>query len=106
MDKKKMKKGAEVAKELAEHVEHLATNLLTRETIDHLTKAMTEILKAANSTIEEIEIPKETKNHLIRAEKETVLALRDFLDAVLQELERIEKRKQKPEALKEIEIEQ
>lgn len=106
MDKKTMKKGAEAAKELAEHVERIATNLLTRETVDHLTKAMNEILKAANSTIEEIEIPKETKDHLIRAEKETVLAMRDFLDAVLQELERIEKRKQKPEALKEIEIEQ
>lgn len=106
MEDELRKRGVEGAKQFAEHVERLAGNVFTRETIDHLTKAVTESAKAINKVVEETNIPEDAKRHLLKAERETVLALRDFLDAVLQEIERVEKEGKKKSELKKIEIDE
>jgi len=105
MEQEAMKKGVDTAKEFAEHVQRLTANVLTRETMEHVARAATEMVKAANAMLEEAKLPSDTKKHLIRAEKEMILAARDVLDAVLQELTRIEKGEEKKrDKLKKIEI--
>jgi len=99
------RKGAEKARELAEHVERLAANVITGGTADHLSKAGNELLSAVNKTMEDMSIPEETKKHLLNAERETLLAIKGVLDAVIKEIDRIEKPGKKPaEKLKKIKI--
>lgn len=104
MDQERIKKGTEAAKEMAEHIERLAANVLTKDTTEHFAKAVTEIVRAVNSTVEGMKVPDETKRHLIRAEREMILAMRDFLDAVLEEITRIESGSKEPKELKKIDI--
>jgi len=106
MNEEAKKMSIDGAKDFAEHIERLTANVLTKDTLAHFTKAATEMVKAMNVTIDEVKIPDEAKEHLLRAEKETILAMRDFLDAVLKEIGRLEeKKKKKGKDLKKIEIE-
>jgi len=99
------KKGAGRAKELAEHVERLTANVITGGTAEHLSTAGKEMITAINRTMEDMSIPEETKKHLLTAEKETVLAMKSILDAVLKEIDSLSSGGKKPgEKLKKIKI--
>ncbi|MDH4123552.1 MAG: hypothetical protein OEV21_05680 [Thermoplasmata archaeon] len=103
-EKSAIKKGTEMGKEFAEHVGRLATNVMTGDAAEHLQKAGNEMLCAVNKSIEDMSIPKETKTHLLAAEKEMLLAMREFLDAALKELDRVQRAPVEKEDLKKIEI--
>ena len=103
-EKSQMKRGAEMGKELAEHMERLAMNVLTGDAAEHLQKAGKEMLGAVNKSIEDVSIPDETKKHLLTAEKEMILAMRGFLDAALKEIDRVEQAPRKKTELKKIDI--
>ena len=103
-EKSAMKKGVEMGKDLAEHMEHLAANVMTGDAAEHLQKAGKEMLGAVNKSVEDMSIPEETKKHLLSAEREMILAMRGFLDAALREIDRVEKAPRKKEELKKIEI--
>lgn len=103
-DKSAMKKGVEMGKDLVEHMERLAANVMTGDAAEHLQKAGKEMLNAVNKSVEDMSIPAETKKRLLSAEKETILAMRGFLDAALREIERVEKGPKKKDELKKIEI--
>jgi len=108
MDRKEAaRKGTEKAKHMAEHLEQLSANLLTGGTIDHLSTAGNELLKAVSKTMEDMSIPPETKKHLLTAEKEALMAVKGFLDAAIKEIDRVEKGGKKParQELKKIKIE-
>jgi hypothetical protein len=108
MDRKEVaRKGKEKAKEMAEHLERLSANVLTGGTVDHLSKAGNELLTAISKTMEDRHIPPETKKHLLAAEKESLLAVKGFVDAVIKEIDRVEKGGKKPakRELKKIKIE-
>jgi len=92
---------------MANHLERLSANVLTGGTIDHLSTAGNELLKAVNKTMEDMSLPEETKKHLLAAERETLLAIKGFLDATIKEIDRIEKGEKKPakRGLKKIKIE-
>ncbi|HUW42755.1 MAG TPA: hypothetical protein VMW02_00810 [Thermoplasmata archaeon] len=92
---------------MANHLERLSANILTGGTIDHLSTAGNELLKAVNKTMEDMSLPEETKKHLLAAERETLLAIKGFLDATIKEIDRIEKGEKKPakRGLKKIKIE-
>jgi len=106
MDSKKAaKKGAERVKDLADHVERLAANVITGDATQHLSRAGNELVSAINKTVEDMSIPEDAKKHLLTAEKETIMAMKSVLDAVIKEIERIEKPGKKPvEKLKKIKI--
>ena len=108
MDRKEVaKRGKEKAKEVAEHLERLSANVLTGGTVDHLSKAGNELLTAVTKTMEDRRIPPETRKHLMAAEKESLLAVQGFIDAVIKEIDRVEKGGKKPAGreLKKIKIE-
>jgi len=108
MDRKEVaRKGKEKAKEVAEHLERLSANVLTGGTIDHLSKAGNELLTAVTKMMEDRRIPPETRKHLLAAEKESLLAVQGFVDAVIKEIDRVEKGEKKPAKrdLKKIKIE-
>jgi hypothetical protein len=97
MDRKEVaRKGTEKVKEMADHLERLTANVLTGGTIDHLSTAGNELLKAVSKTMEDMSLPEETKKHLLAAERETLLAVKGFLDAAIKEIDRIEKGEKKP----------
>jgi hypothetical protein len=97
MDRKEVaRKGKEKAKEVADHLERLSANVLTGGTVDHLSKAGNELLTAISKTMEDRRIPPETKKHLLAAEKESLLAVKGFVDAVIKEIDRAEKGEKKP----------
>ncbi|MEM2839643.1 MAG: hypothetical protein QXE18_06100 [Thermoplasmata archaeon] len=99
------KKGEEAVREFAEHIERLATNVLTGDAPVHLQRAGSEMLAAVNKSIEDMTLPEETKKHLLAAEKEMLLAMKGFIDAAVKEIDRIEKKPKKKDELKKIKIE-
>lgn len=106
MDKKTVaEKGAERAKEMAEHIERLAANVITGDTVGHLTKAGKEMLEAVNKTIDDMAIPEDAKKHILTAEREAMMAMKGFLDAAIKEIDRVEGTSRKQvEKLKKIKI--
>jgi hypothetical protein len=107
MDRKEVaRKGKEKVQEMAEHLERLSANVLTGGTVDHLSKAGNELLTAVSKTMEDRRIPPETRKHLLAAEKESLMAVKGFVDAVIKEIDRVEKGGKKPakQELKKIKI--
>lgn len=106
MDSKTVaKKGAEKVKELTEHAERLAMNVVTGDATQHLSKAGNELLTAINKTMEDMSIPENTKKHILNAEKETLMAMKSVLDAVIKEIDRMDKPgKKSVDKLKKIKI--
>lgn len=95
-------KGVEAARRLERHLEEIAKEVTTKDTMTHFVNAGMEVVQAANSALKQMEVPDETKLRIHRAEKEVLLAARSFIDAVLSEIEK-EMPKGKPE-LKKVEI--
>lgn len=103
---KAVQKGTARARKMAEHIERLAANVMTGGTAEHLSEAGSELMKAIDKTMEDMSIPEETKKHLMKAEKETLLAVKSFLDVAIREIERVESggKKRPGEKLKKIDI--
>lgn len=88
MAREKVEKSLEAAKRLERHLEEIAKNVVTKETMTHFINAGTEALQAANAAMKQMNLPEETKIRIHRAEKEMLLAVRSAVDVVLSELEK------------------
>ncbi len=102
MPREKVEKGVEAAKQLERHLESIATNVVTKETMTHFINAATEIVQGANTTMKSVQIPKETKDRVHKAEKELLLAMRSAIDVVVGEIDK--EMTHKGSELKKIEI--
>ena len=88
MPREKVEKGVEAAKRLERHLESIATNVVTKDTMAHFISAGMEMMQAANTTMKSMQIPQETKNRVHKAEKELLLAMRSAIDVVVAELDK------------------
>jgi len=86
--REKLAEGVEAAKRLERHLEAIATKVATKDTMTHLVNAGSEAIQAANAALKHMEVPKETKARIHRAEKEVLLAMKSAIDAVLEELDK------------------
>jgi len=102
--REKVEESLEAAKRLERHLEEIAKNVVTKETMTHFINAGTEALQAANAAVKQMNVPQETKTRIHRAEKEMLLAVKSAIDVVLSEIEK-ETAEKKPD-LKRIEITQ
>lgn len=78
----------EAARKLERHLEEIATKVASRETMTHFVNAGMEVVQAANSAMNQLDIPEETRIRIHRAEREVLLATKSFIDVVLAEVEK------------------
>jgi len=88
MAREKIGKSVEAAKRLERHVEEIATRLATKETMTHFVNAGMEIIQAASAAVKQMNVPKETKIRIHKAEREVLLAVRSAVDVVLSEIDK------------------
>jgi hypothetical protein len=88
LPRERLEKGVEAAKRLERHLESIATNVVTKDTMAHFVSAGMEMMQAANTTMNSMQIPPETKKRVHRAEKELLLAMRSAIDVVIAELDK------------------
>jgi len=62
--------------------------MASKETMTHFVNAGMEVVQAANSAMNQLDIPEETRVRIHRAEKEVLLAAKSFIDVVLEEIEK------------------
>jgi hypothetical protein len=93
----------EAAKRLERHLEEIATNVATKDTMNHFVNAGMEAIQAANAAMKQLNLPDETKTRIHKAEKELLLAMKSAIDAVLVEVDK-EIPPKKHSELKKIEI--
>ena len=93
MAREKVEESLEAAKRLERHLEEIAKNVVTKETMTHFINAGTEALQAANAAVKQMNVPEETKTRIHRAEKEMLLAVRSLIDAAIQRTEEKPKKK-------------
>jgi predicted GNAT family acetyltransferase len=102
MQERKVEKGLEAAKRLERHVEEIASNIATKDTMTHFANAGMEIVQAANTALKQMEVPQETKVRIHKAQREVLLAVKSAIEVVLTEIDKeIPVKKQE---LKKIEI--
>jgi hypothetical protein len=80
--------GVEAAKKLERHLEEITTKMASKETMTHFVNAGMEVVQAANSAMNQLDIPEETRVRIHRAEREVLLAAKSFIDVVLKEIEK------------------
>lgn len=86
--------------------EKMGESMFSKETRDHLVRASTEMILAIDSMIPRDKIPEDVKKHFVAAQRETLLLVRSVLDAQLSLCQDIEAKEQPPEAgLRKIELE-
>jgi len=100
--KEKVERSVEAAKRFERHLEQIATEVTSKETMTHFVNAGMEVVQAANAAMKQIDVPPETKLRIHKAEKEILLAARSFIDAVLTEVDKEMPKKQSE--IKRIEI--
>lgn len=88
MPREKVEKGVEAAKRLERHLESIATNVVTKDTMTHFINAGTEIVQGANASMKNMQVPKETKDRIHKAERELLLAIRSAIDVVVAEIDK------------------
>src|SRR5512136_2829140 len=88
MRRRKVEKGLEAAKRLERHVEEIAGNIATKDTMTHFANAGMEIVQAANSALNSMEVPEETKVRIHKAQKEVLLAVKSAIEVVLAEIDK------------------
>jgi ABC-type nitrate/sulfonate/bicarbonate transport system ATPase subunit len=88
MVREKVGEGVEAAKRFERHVEEIATKLVTKETMTHFANAGLEMIQAANVAFKNMDVPKEAKQRLHKAQREALLAWRSAIDVVLAELDK------------------
>lgn len=104
MAREKVEEGLEAAKRLERHLEEIAKNVVTKETMTHFINAGTEAMQAANAAVKQMNVPEETKTRIHRAQKEMLMAVKSAIDVVLSEIEK--ETPAKKADLKRIEIKQ
>jgi|ADurb_Cas_02_Slu_FD_contig_31_356648_length_1315_multi_3_in_0_out_0_2 hypothetical protein len=86
--------------------ERLGETMFSGETREHLIRATTEIILAVDSMIPREMIPDEVKQHYLAAKREGLLLVRAILDAHINLVRDIESKEQPPETgLRKIELE-
>lgn len=107
MVRERVERGVEAVKRLERHVEAIAKNITTKDTMTHFVNASTEIIQAANAALKQMNVPQETKLRIHKAEKEVLLAVKSAIEVILAELEKeIEHGPENKSELKKIEIKQ
>jgi len=78
--------------------------VITRETLGHIARAGREAAAAASATLDGFVMPSRTRQHLLQAQRELLLAVRSFVDSALEEMgEKPPKARRKP-ALRKIRV--
>jgi predicted component of type VI protein secretion system len=86
--------------------EKMGESMFSKETRDHLVRASTEIILAIDSMIPRDKIPEDVKQHYLTAKRESLLLVRSLLDSQINLVRDIENKEQPPEAgLRKIELE-
>jgi hypothetical protein len=86
--------------------EKLGESMFSKETRDHLVRASTEMILAIDSMIPRDKIPEDVKKHFMAAQRETLLLFRSVLDAQINLCRDLESKEQPPETgLRKIELE-
>jgi len=102
-EKERLEKGFEAAKRLERHMEEIAVNVATKDTMTHFVKAGTEMVQAANEMLQQMKVPEASMKRLHKAQKEVLLAVRSSIDVVLKEIDKDLEQQPKTE-LKKIEV--
>lgn len=85
--------------------ERMGDSMFSKETRDHLVRATTEIVLAIDSMIPRDKIPEDVKQHYLAAKKESLLLVRSILDSQIGLVQDLQSGEQPPEAgLRKIEL--
>lgn len=76
--------------------ERMSDTVFSKETRDHLVRASTEIILAVDSMIPRDKIPEDVKQHYLAAKRETMLLIRSVLDAQINMVMDLESKKEGP----------
>lgn len=107
MMREKVERGVEAAKRLERHIEEIAKNVTTKDTMTHFVNAGTEIIQAANTAVKQMNVPEETRLRIHKAEREVLLAVKSAIEVILAEVDKeIQHQPAKKPELKKIEIKQ
>ena len=87
-ERERLEKGFEAARKLERHMEEIATNVATKETMTHFMTAGTEMMQAANEMLKQMKVPEESMRRVHKAQKEVLLAVRSSIDVVLKEIDK------------------
>lgn len=86
--------------------ERLGETMFSGETREHLIRATTEIILAVDSMIPREMIPDDVRQHYLAAKRESLLLIRSLLDAQINLVKDMESKEQPPETgLRKIELE-
>jgi len=102
-ERERLEKGFEAARRLERHMEEIATNVATKETMTHFVAAGTEMMQAANEMLKQMKVPEDSMKRVHKAQKEVLLAVRSSIDVVLKEIDKDLEERPKAE-LKKIEV--
>ncbi len=87
-ERERLEKGFEAARRLERHMEEIATNVATKETMTHFMTAGTEMMQAANEMLKQMRVPEDSMKRVHKAQKEVLLAVRSSIDVVLKEIDK------------------
>ncbi len=76
--------------------EKMSDAVFSKETRDHLVRASTEVILAVDSMIPRDKIPEDVKQHYLAAKRETMLLIRSVLDAQITMVQDLESDKAAP----------
>lgn len=81
-----MGKRLRAVRDTEQRLERAARNVLTKEALGHIARAGKEAVAAANASLDGFLIPPRTRQHLLQAQRELLMAVRSFVDSALQEM--------------------
>lgn len=84
------------ARKMRHDAERMAEAMFSKESRDHLVRAGTELVLAIDSMVPRDMVPPAVKEHYLAAKKETILLLKALLDAQLGMVEDLEKPVERP----------
>jgi len=87
-ERERLERGFEAARRLERHMEEIATNVATKETMTHFVNAGTEMMQAANEMLKQMKVPEGSMQRIHKAQKEVLLAVRSSIDVVLKEIDK------------------
>jgi hypothetical protein len=76
--------------------EKMSDAIFSKETRDHVVRASTEIILAVDSMIPRDKIPEDVKQHYLAAKRETMLLIRSILDAQINMVLDLESKEEPP----------
>jgi len=103
LPRERIEESVEAAKRLERHLEEIADKVLTKDTMDHVMRAGTEAVQAVNVAMKNMQMPPESRERVHKAEREMLLAVRSFIDAILTEIDK-EMPKEGKQELRRIEV--